>query len=220
MSFGAVLASDEGIPARPAVEIAETLGETQPPFTANAHAALAYSAHVHREQSRRRGAAPYISHLVAVAALVAEDGGGETELIGALLHDAAEDHGGERRLRDIELRFGAGVAQIVRALSDSLEPDGSPREPWRERKQRYVDALRDETDAGILRVSNADKLDNARGRLAEYRLLGAEMWDRRLRSRDEQLWYYRELAAIFSARRPESILASEFAATIAELERT
>ncbi len=35
-----------------------------------------------------------------------EDGGTEDDAIGALLHDAAEDQGGCRRLEDIRDRFG------------------------------------------------------------------------------------------------------------------
>jgi len=37
-----------------------------------------------------------------------------------LLHDAAEDHGGLPRLKDIESNFGSEVARMVAGLSDSL----------------------------------------------------------------------------------------------------
>lgn len=39
-----------------------------------------------------------------------EDGGSEDEAIAALLHDAAEDQGGQRRLDEIEALFGPIVA--------------------------------------------------------------------------------------------------------------
>jgi (p)ppGpp synthase/HD superfamily hydrolase len=40
-------------------------------------------------------------------------------VIAALLHDAAEDQGGELRLKDIEHNFGPHVARMVEGLSDT-----------------------------------------------------------------------------------------------------
>ena len=74
--------------------------------------ALAYAAQLHRHQWRKVNEVPYVSHLLAVAALVLEDGGSEAEAIAALLHDAVEDQGGLAVLTDIQARFGAGVAAL------------------------------------------------------------------------------------------------------------
>ncbi len=52
--------------------------------------------------------------------MVLEDEGSETEAIAGLLHDCAEDHGGEAMLGRIEEEFDAEVAEIVRGCSDSL----------------------------------------------------------------------------------------------------
>jgi (p)ppGpp synthase/HD superfamily hydrolase len=41
-----------------------------------------------------------------------EYGGGEDECIAALLHDAAEDQGGEPILEEIRTKFGSAVAAI------------------------------------------------------------------------------------------------------------
>jgi hypothetical protein len=190
-----------------------------PPFTRTFTDALEYAAAVHKGQRHRGRAVPYTAHLLAVAELVAEDGGDETEAIAALLHDAAEDHGGERRLSDIERRFGSDVATIVRALSDPLdEPDAAPETPrWRARKQHYLTALEREPDPRILRVSNADKLHNARTLLAEHRLHGENIWGRAARGRHDELWYYRALADTFTKRRPTSMLARELTETVALL---
>jgi (p)ppGpp synthase/HD superfamily hydrolase len=75
--------------------------------------ALIYAHSVHALQVRKGTRIPYVSHLLAVAGLVMEDGGSETEVIAALLHDAAEDQGGEPGLEDIRRRFGDEVAAIV-----------------------------------------------------------------------------------------------------------
>jgi hypothetical protein len=53
--------------------------------------AFRYAHRLHRTQARKGTPVPYISHLMAVAALVVEHGGNEDQTIGALLHDAAED---------------------------------------------------------------------------------------------------------------------------------
>src|SRR3954452_2389382 len=97
-------------------------------FTPRVFDAMAYAAEVHSADLRKGTDIPYFAHVLAVAALVAEDGGDEGEVIAALLHDTAEDHGGEPRLTDIEQGFGALVAEMVRALSDSLEAEGEVKE--------------------------------------------------------------------------------------------
>ena len=58
--------------------------------------ALGYAATLHATQLRKGTKTPYISHLLAVAALAIEDGANEDEAIAALLHDAIEDQGGPR----------------------------------------------------------------------------------------------------------------------------
>ena len=44
-------------------------------------------------------------------------------------HDAAEDHGGMLRLKDIEPNFGKNVARMVEGLSDSLTDDPGNKQP-------------------------------------------------------------------------------------------
>ena len=70
--------------------------------------ALGYAAALHNTQTRKASEVPYVGHLLSVAGLVIEADGTETEAIAALLHDAAEDQGGEATLAEIEQRFGPG----------------------------------------------------------------------------------------------------------------
>ena len=53
--------------------------------------ALLWAEELHRKQRRKGKPVPYISHLIAVSALVWEDGGTEDQAIAGLLHDAIED---------------------------------------------------------------------------------------------------------------------------------
>jgi len=171
---------------------------------------------LHDGQGRKGTAVPYLAHLLAVTALVLEDGGSEDEAIGALLHDAAEDAGGEPRLEALREQFGEPVAEIVAGCSDTFE---EPKPPWAERKQRYIDHLvRPGVSESVLRVSLADKLHNARALLLDYRTDGERTFERfKTRSAADQLWYYRSLADIYRERLPGR-MADELARVVAELE--
>jgi (p)ppGpp synthase/HD superfamily hydrolase len=176
--------------------------------------ALLYALHLHAQQKRKGTPIPYISHLLAVTALVLEDGGSEDEAIAALLHDAIEDQGGEPIRQEIHRRFGDKVVEIVNGCTDT---DQTPKPPWLERKKQYLEHLR---SAGpeILRVSAADKLHNARSVLADLRCHGTAVWGRFNGGREGTLWYYRRLVQIFRERGP-SFLAEELDRVVSEVER-
>ncbi len=176
--------------------------------------ALDVAFELHREQARKGTDVPYVAHLLGVASLVLEYGGGEDEAIAALLHDAVEDQGGVPTLERIRREFGPDVARIVDGLTDSYE---EPKPPWRERKEAYVAEL-EHDGPDILRVSLADKLYNARAVVRDYRQLGDALWDRfRTKDRDSQLWYFGALRDVFDRRYPGD-MADEFARTVAQLE--
>jgi (p)ppGpp synthase/HD superfamily hydrolase len=176
--------------------------------------AFAYAEALHSRQIRKGTRIPYVSHLMSVAALVLEDGGDEDEAIAGLLHDAVEDQGGQPTLDEIRRRFGERVARIVWGCTDS---DVVPKPPWRERKERYVAHIR-EAEPEVRRVSSADKLHNARSILADYRVLGDELWSRFTASKDETLWYYRSLVEAFRAA-GGGRLVNELDIVVSKLER-
>ncbi|MCL4819224.1 MAG: HD domain-containing protein [Vicinamibacteria bacterium] len=180
--------------------------------------ALAHAFELHQEQFRKQTEIPYISHLMSVSALVLEDGGDEDEAIAALLHDAAEDQGGTPVLEEIRRRFGDRVAGIVAECSDSMTEDPAAKAPWVDRKRDYL-AHVEHKSSGALRVTAADKLHNARAVLADYRVVGEELWQRFSGAREGTLWYYRALADRLAARCPDSRLVAELGRTVTELER-
>ncbi len=177
-------------------------------------AALSYALNLHAQQTRKGTRVPYISHLLAVAALVLEDGGSEEEAIAALLHDAIEDQGGEPTRQEIHRRFGDKVVEIVNGCTDT---DKTPKPPWLERKKRYLEHLHGASPE-ILRVSAADKLHNARTLLSDFRRHGQEVWQRFNGGREGTLWYYRQLVQIFRANN-SSFLIDELDRVVSELER-
>ncbi len=177
--------------------------------------ALALANEVHGEQRRKGTRIPYVAHLLVVAGLVLEDGGAEDEAIAALLHDVVEDGGGLPMLERIREQFGERVARIVADCSDTTSP--GEKEPWRERKLRYLDHLGSITDDGSLRVSLADKVHNSRSIVRDYRLEGPRLWERfNTRSATDQLWYYESLLEFFEGARPGP-LTEDFRLAVDEL---
>jgi (p)ppGpp synthase/HD superfamily hydrolase len=182
--------------------------------------AVDYARTLHIE--RRKGSEiPFMAHLLGVASLVMGEAGHvpfpvtEDMVIAALLHDAVEDHGGSTRLADVHYIFGANVARMVEALSDTLAEHPEQKEPWEQRKQDYLTRLRGEP-ADVQLISVADKLYNARTILDDYRKIGPEVWKRFKRGRDLQLWYFNELVKIFKSSQSNRIV-EELDRVVAEL---
>ena len=178
--------------------------------------ALVYATQLHAAQRRKGSDIPYVAHLLAVAALVLEDGGGEDEAIAGLLHDAVEDQGGAPTRAEIRRRFGDRVTAIVDGCTDA---DTVPKPPWRARKERYVAHVK-EAPADVRRVSAADKLHNARAILADYRAQGEALWSRFKGGREGTLWYYRALIGAYreAATEPSGLL-DELERVVSKLER-
>src|SRR3954451_11104089 len=92
-------------------------------------AALHYATRHHARQLRKGTPVPYTAHLLAAASLVLEMHGDEDEAIRTFLHDVVADGGGSAALAKIENAFGAEVAAIVPANSDSVD-EGDVKAPW------------------------------------------------------------------------------------------
>jgi (p)ppGpp synthase/HD superfamily hydrolase len=176
--------------------------------------AFLYAHEAHRDQRRKKTNRPYISHLMGVASLVLQHGGDEEQAMAALLHDVVEDCGGAPRLAEIRKKFGERVARIVDGCTDT---DQIPKPPWRERKQGYLERVRNEPEE-VLLVSAADKLYNTREILMDLREQGVSVWERFSGKREGSLWYYRALLEAFRGRTARA-LVDELDRTVAELER-
>jgi len=163
--------------------------------------ALRFAAQKHAGQARKASTVPYIAHLMAVASLVLEAGGDEDLAIAGLLHDVVEDCGGKKMLQEVQRRFGARVARIVDGCTDAYV---IPKPEWRERKQAYIRRLKKEGSDTRL-VSAADKLNNLRSILSDYREVGESVWSRFNGGRDGTVWYYRTLLDEFMRDKPNRI---------------
>jgi len=163
--------------------------------------AFEIASHEHRDCVRKGTSIPYISHLLAVSALVIEHGGSEVQAAAALLHDVLED----TEIDELMLRalIDQLVVDIVVACSDTQK---FPKPPWRERKEKYLKHLREmmaepEENPAIL-VALSDKVHNAETTADMVLFKGKtakEIYDDpNFNARvDEQKWWYESLVAEF-----------------------
>ncbi len=192
-------------------------------LTARFTEAIEYARILHIE-TRKGTAIPYMAHLLGVAALVMGEAGHapvpvtEDMVVAAVLHDAVEDHGGKPRLDNIAANFGADVARMVEGLSDTLQADPHNKEPWQERKEAYLDHLRN-APLDVQLISAADKLYNARAILADLRdpKTGHKVWERFKRGSADQIWYFNQLLTFFKSQ-PANRIVEEFERVVHELE--
>ena len=175
--------------------------------------ALTFAARLHAEQLRKGTNIPYVAHLLAVSSLALQHGADEDEAIAALLHDAVEDQGGAETREEIRRRFGDRVVEIVDGCTDS---DGTPKPPWKQRKQAYI-AHVGTASPSVRLISASDKLDNARAILADYRSAGESLWTRFHGGREGTLWYYRSLVETFR-KAGSNALVEELDRVVTEIE--
>ncbi|MFN7054168.1 RelA/SpoT family protein [Hyphomonas sp.] len=110
----------------------------------------------HGEQSRDSGEA-YYSHPVQVASLLADVRLDEVTIAAGLLHDVVEDT--EIDIGDIEVRFGADVAELVDGVTKLDKLEFTSRETAQaENFQKFLLAMT--SDIRVLLVKLADRLHN------------------------------------------------------------
>jgi GTP pyrophosphokinase len=177
--------------------------------------ALLYANRLHADQLRKNTSIPYITHLMAVAALVGENGGDEEQVIAALLHDAVEDQGGHARAAEVREQFGPRVAAQVEACTDAY---GEPKPPWRARKEAYIAHVKDAPLDALL-ISAADKLHNARCLLTDMRTAGVAAFEKFRGGREGTLWYNRSMVQALTQRMGDAPLVAELNRVDTEIER-
>ncbi len=165
----------------------------------------------HRLESRPGGAISHIGHLLAVAALVIDDGGDAAQAIAALLHDVGRL--GDDAVADVGVRFGPRVERIVKAVGGGRPP--APQD-WQRVKAEHIARL-PASPPESWRVSLADALSEARYVLADLRQHGPLAYDAD-HGRSLQA-YHRCLVDIYTALAPGP-LVDEYARVVAEIGST
>src|SRR5580658_1139314 len=118
--------------------------------------AAAFAATKHRDQRRKdEAASPYINHPIALANILANEGGvlDPVVIVAALLHDTIEDT--ETTLEELRAEFGAQVAGIVMEVTDDKSLAKA------ERKRLQIEHAAHISESAKL-VKLADKIANLR----------------------------------------------------------
>ena len=169
--------------------------------------AIKAAAVLHKDQVRKGIVPfPYITHLYAVAMIVADYTDNEDVIVAALLHDTLEDT--DYTPDELQDDFGGTVKEIVLGITEQNKRDGEERKPWKERKKEYIKQLKQAPHDALI-VSAADKIHNMRSVVEEYfddhsRFLadfGGTLEDR--------LTMYQEISNILNTKLQNGIL-SEF----------
>jgi guanosine-3',5'-bis(diphosphate) 3'-pyrophosphohydrolase len=122
--------------------------------------AIAFAADKHRTQRRKDAeASPYINHPIALANVLANEGGIEDPVVlcAAVLHDTLEDT--ETTTAELEALFGREVTAVVLEVTDDKSLDKLVR------KQRQIEQAPYTSPRAKL-VKLADKICNLRDLLA------------------------------------------------------
>lgn len=145
--------------------------------------AWAVGAAAHAGQTRKSGE-PYITHPVAVAQVLAEQGLDVETLVAAILHDTIEDTPLTRV--DIAAQFGETVAELVDGVTklDKLS-FGSRQEAAAESFRKMLLAM--SRDLRVILIKLADRLHN-------MRTLGAQSAEARRRIANETLEIFAPIA--------------------------
>ncbi len=163
--------------------------------------ALKFASDAHRNQFRKHGRIPYLSHLIRVSGLVLDYGASEDVAIAALLHDVVEDCGGISMLEKIRESFGDKVAGITLETSDSTSADPRKKAPWRERKEKYVGELENSSEEAAL-ISGCDKLDNVTSIIRALTVGGDRSFLEKFKGgRDGEFWYWDLIVDVLKRRK-------------------
>ncbi len=121
-------------------------------------AAYECAAAAHAGQLRRDGS-PYVTHCIATAEIIAEQGLDEDSVVAALLHDVIEDT--SLTYDDVKKKFGGAVADIVEGVTKLTRvPYTSHEEEQAENLRKMLIAMA--KDIRVILIKIADRLHNMR----------------------------------------------------------
>ena len=147
--------------------------------------AYEYAAKMHEGQFRQSGE-PYVSHPVAVAAIVAGLGLDTDSIVAALLHDTVEDCADKTNLNSLAVLFGSEVAMLVDGLTKIIQVQVADKEEAHIENIRKM-LLAMNKDIRVIFIKLCDRLHN-------MRTLSAKKEDRQRAIALETMYIYAPLA--------------------------
>ena len=163
----------------------------------------------HGQQKRKADDSLYVIHPLMVAKKLARFGFGDEVIVAAMVHDVLEDTDySEKKLRQ---ELGDKVVDIIMPLTENKSLE------WEERKKKYIEAVRNagpETKA----VSIADKIHNLGSIIATHKEMGANIWTKFNRGKEQKMWFEWEMLKMFQATW-ESPMIAEYEKLLKEVKK-
>lgn len=169
--------------------------------------AVSFAARAHRDETRKGSEVPYIVHPLDVLSILLKNGASEDLAIAGVLHDVLEDTAATRE--DIRKNFGDTVVALVEGASENQKltkaPNDQKKKTWKLRKTERIEKTKNSArDLRLLFC--ADKLANIRDLTSDLRAEGESIWSKFNASKEDEAWYYREMAsALISGEEKSSI---------------
>ena len=159
--------------------------------------AVAFAADAHKSEFRKGTSVPYLVHPLDVMSILLKNGAGEDLAIVGVLHDVLEDT--PRTRDDILQNFGGKVCSLVEGASEEEKftkgvPNEEKKKTWKVRKQSKIQKIR-ESGRDLRLLICADKLANIRDIMADYLVSGDALWSKFNASKEDESWYYHEMAS-------------------------
>lgn len=156
------------------------------------HKALEFAAKAHRTQVRKGTGIPYIVHPMEAALILTQANESDSLIAAALLHDTLEDT--NTTAQELEDVFGETVVKFVRYMTKNDDLD------WFKNQQHAIEKLGTSSREEKM-LFLADKLANLRSIAADHSKIGDQLWERFNKGREDQKWYYANIAKRLSPLR-------------------
>lgn len=144
----------------------------------------------HKGQIRKLNNEPFMNHPNHVASILSNAGFSDVVVAAGYLHDVVEDTAVP--LLEIEREFGSEVGCLVNANTENQLYS------WRKRKLQTIENAKD-SSLEVKALIAADKFDNLTNVMKYHNEMGDSVWSVFARGKEEQYWYYSEVArALFT----------------------
>lgn len=147
---------------------------------------------------------PYNSHLWSVTMILLKHTKNEDILVAGIMHDAVEAVKGYK-YEDLARDFDWGIANLVRDISEFKNQQTDKRTTWLDRKMAYLKKLETARHESLM-VCAADKIHNLRSMIANYEILGDELWEKFDTSIEQKLWFYEAVCKILQKKLKRKIV--------------
>lgn len=181
-------------------------------LTSRLEQAIKVSATAHRHQARKGGIIPYIIHPFSVMLIASDATDDEDTLIACLFHDILEDVPHEYPESEMANDFGDKVVEIVKGVTN--DPN---IKDWHKRSQAYLDHIINASDESVI-VCGADKIHNLMSTLADYNVIGDNVWKRFCTGKEHQLWWYSSVLDVLKKRNVSQHLTEKLSNLVNQLQ--